>query len=249
MKGSSVNLRFSPFRATRAAVTALAAGVLLSACTATGDVSDPAVRRLTWFSFLSGDDLHAACAPGTTSLRLVHNAVWDEDVRVIEATGPTGGAMTVSEQLYLGIDWTHATIAGEAGLLPWRGERFAAQWTAEQAKAVTAALAADGAFTPLSAPLRLTGQGFFWTGAGCVDGKPWFHAWAAPGAAYDALTFPAAVAPLLTSGRAFAAPRPAEETYPEQNRKQSRAFFFTVAADGVSGRANLPPPPFSRFLP
>ncbi|WP_337996950.1 hypothetical protein [Oleispirillum naphthae] len=213
-----MNHRSTPFRAARAALAVCAAGALLSGCAATGDVADPAVRRLTWFSFISGDDLHAACAPGTTSLRLAHNAVWDEDVRVIEA-----------------------------GLLPWRGERFAARWTAEQAEAVTAALAADGAFTPLAAPVRLSGQGFFWTGAGCLDGKPWFHAWAAPGAAYDALRFPAAA--LLPSGRAFAAPRPQDQTYPEQNRKESRAFFLTATADGVSGRADLPPPPFSRFLP
>ncbi|MGE4527063.1 MAG: hypothetical protein AB7D00_01740 [Rhodospirillaceae bacterium] len=244
-----MTLRVPPFRAARAALAGLAAGALLSGCAATGDVADPVVRRLTWFSFLSGDDLHAACAPGSTSLRLVHNAVWDEDVRVIEAAGPATGEMTVSEQLYLGVDWSGVALGGEAGLLPWRGERFATRWTADQAAAVKTALAADGAFAPLAAPVRLAGQGFFWTGSGCLDGKPWFHAWAAPGAAYDALSFPAVLAPLLPAGRAFAAPRPQEETCPEQNRKAARAFFLTADADGVSGRADLPPPPFARFLP
>jgi len=239
-------MRWKDFRAARAAVAALA---LLSGCTATGDVSDPAVRRLTWFSFLSGDDLHAACAPGETALRLVHNAVWDEDVRVIEASGPAAGPMAVNEQLFLRIDWSDVSLGGEEGLLPWRGQRFAAQWTAPQARAVTDALAADGAFAPMDAPLRLAGQGFFWTGTGCLDGKPWFHAWAAPSAAYDGLRFPAAVAPLLTSGRAFAVPRPEEETYPKRSQHEDRSFFLTATAEGVAGRMTLPPPPLSRFLP
>jgi len=233
-------------RATRAAFAALA---LLCGCTATGRVDDPVVRRLTWFSFLSGDDLHAACTPGRTALRLVHNAVWNEDVRVIEASGPAHGPMTVQERLFLRIDWSDITIGGKEGLLPWHGRGFSSAWTADEAAAVTAALSADGAFSPLATPVRLAGQGFFWTGTGCLDGKPWFHTWAAPSAAYDGLRFPVAVAPLLPSGRAFAQPRPDAETYPDYDPKKDDTFFLTATADGIAGRAGLPPPPFSWVLP
>ncbi|MBN2752847.1 MAG: hypothetical protein JXQ84_09085 [Rhodospirillaceae bacterium] len=223
--------------------------MVLTGCASSGDVSDPVVRRLTWFSFLSGDDLRSSCAPGMTSLRLVHNAVWDEDVRVIEARRGADGATQAREQLFLRIDWSNVTIGGDAGPLPWRGETFETRWTVEQTAAIIAALGADGAFTPLPAPLQLEGQGFFWTGTGCLNGKPWFHAWAYPSSAYDGLRFPAVLASLLPSGRAFAVAHSVDEAYPNWSRRGDRTFFLTVTADGVSGRPNLPTPPLSRFLP
>ena len=223
--------------------------LVLAGCAATGEVEDPAVRRLTWFSFLSGDDLRASCTAGQTSLRLVHNAIWDEDVRVVEAKGPVGGAMAVREQLFLRIDWSNLKIGVDDPRMPWRGEKVGGAWTAEQAAAVVAALRADQAFTPLSQPLRLVGQGFFWTGTGCLDGKPWFHAWAYPSTAYDGLSFPDAVQRVLPSKGVFAEAYAPSLPYPDQRRHDDRTFFLTATTDGISGRLNLPAPPVSRMLP
>lgn len=225
------------------------AGALLVGCAATGEVEDPAVRRVTWFSFLSGDDLRAACAPGQTSLRLVHNAIWDEDVRVIEAKGTTKGEMTVREQLFLRIDWSNVVVDLSKPRAPWRGETVDGAWTAEQAASVGAALEADRAFTPLDTPVRLAGQGFFWTGAGCRDGRFWFHAWGYPSAEYEALLFPEVVRRLLPSKGVFAEAHDVAPAYPEQRPHDDRRFFLTADADGIAGRLDLPAPPASRFLP
>ncbi len=227
------------------------AAVLLAAigtaCAPTGDVQDPAVRRLTWFSYISGDDMQ--CETGIDRMRLVHNAIWDEDVRVVEATEVPGADAKVSENLLLRIDWTDIRIDPEALRAPWRGEVREGAWSKAQYAAVVDALKVDGAFTPLAQPLALKGQGFFWTGAGCVDGKRWFHAWAYPSAAYDALTFPKVLEGLVPSGKAFAVAHPIDQPYPEQNPKASRDFTMNATSTGISGRLGLPRPPLNRFLP
>lgn len=221
--------------------------VVGTGCAPTGNVEDPAVRRLTWFSYISGDDMQ--CETGPDRIRLVHNAIWDEDVRVIEATEVPGADAKVAETLLLRIDWTDIRIDPEAPQGPWRGKVHEGGWSKAQYASVVDALNADGAFQPLAQPVTLNGQGFFWTGAGCMGGKRWFHAWAYPSAAYDALAFPKVVGGLVPSGTAFAVAHPVEQSYPEQNRKAARDFEMIATSTGISGRLGLPRPPLNRFLP
>lgn len=223
------------------------AALLVAGCAPTGDVQDPAVRRLTWFSYISGDDMQ--CETGIDRIRLVHNAIWDEDVRVVEATEVPGAGVDVKENLLLRIDWTDIRLDLEAPRAPWRGDVREGRWTDAQYASVVEALKADGAFEPLAQPVTLAGQGFFWTGAGCVAGQRWFHAWAYPSAAYETLAFPKVVAGLVPSGKAFAQAHPIDQSYPEQNRDASRGFEMTATATGVSGRLQMPRPPLNRFLP
>jgi hypothetical protein len=222
---------------------------LLAGCAATGEVDDPVVRRVTWFSFLSGDDLRAACVSGRTDLRLVHNAIWDEDVRVIEAKSDGQGGMAVREQLFLRVDWSSLSIDLSNPRAPWHGETVGGAWTATQAAGVVAALEADRAFVPLEKPLQLAGQGFFWTGAGCRDGRFWFHAWGYPSAEYEALVFPNVVQRLLPSKGVFAEAYDVTPAYPDRRPHQDRSFFLTAEAGGIAGRLDLPAPPVSGFLP
>lgn len=238
--------------ATRGRVWLGLALLALSGCASTGDVSDPAVRRLTWFSYLSGDDMHAACGDGETRLRLVHNAVFDEEVRVIEAHGRADGGFTVKEQDFgrpeIGtISFDPLTGKGN---WPWRGETFEGRWTAGEAQALVAALTADGATRPLDAPVSLKGQGFFWTAAGCLDGRAWFHAWAYPSAEYAALKFPAAAASMLPSQRPLVAAHPTDPAYPKERKNGvERDFLLTATRDGIAGRLDMPSPPVSQVFP
>lgn len=231
----------------RGTIAAIAALAVLGGCAATGDVRDPAVRRLTWFSYVSGDDMQ--CETGLDRVRLVHNAIWDEDVRVIDAVETPGAGVSVTELRFRDPNWAEVLIDPAKPALPWRGEERSATWTPEQTVRLDAALAADGAFTRLAEAVELDGQGFFWTGAGCRGGKKWFHAWAYPGAAYAALGFPAVLAPLTPSGEAFVAAHPVVEAYPADDRNASREFRFKAEADGVANRPTLPRPPLNRFLP
>ncbi len=231
----------------KAMIAALAALATLGGCTAIGDVRDPAVRRLTWFSYVSGDDMQ--CETGLDRVRLIHNAIWDEDVRVVEAVETPGSGYRVTELRLRAPNWAAVAIDPAAPELPWRGEQRTGTWGAAEMARLDSALAADGAFAPLARPVELEGQGFFWTGTGCRNGARWFHAWAYPGAAYDALRFPAVLAPLTPSGEAFAPAHPVVQAYPNQNPEAPRDFRMKAEADGVAGRLDLPHPPLGRFLP
>src|SRR4051812_9607683 len=49
------------------------------------NVDQPIVRSLNWFSYVGGDDIRAACRTGERSrVRLVYNALWEEQVRTYE---------------------------------------------------------------------------------------------------------------------------------------------------------------------
>src|SRR5947209_6032738 len=49
------------------------------------NVDLPIVRSLNWFGFVAGDDIRAACTPGSRDrIRLVYNALWEEQVRTYE---------------------------------------------------------------------------------------------------------------------------------------------------------------------
>src|SRR6185312_8011996 len=72
-------------------ILALAIGLMLggagtaSAQRADRNVDMPVVRSLNWFGYVGGDDIRAACRPGGRSrVRLVYNALWEEQVRTYE---------------------------------------------------------------------------------------------------------------------------------------------------------------------
>ncbi len=56
--------------------------LLVQGCAARGVTEDPVKRVFTWFSYMNGDDLRAACTQGATNrYRLIYNARWTEQVR------------------------------------------------------------------------------------------------------------------------------------------------------------------------
>lgn len=231
----------------KGSIAAVAALAVLAGCTATGEVRDPAVRRLTWFSYVSGDDMQ--CETGLERLRLVQNAIWDEDVRVIDVVETPGAGYAVRELRFRNPDWSEVSVDLANPSLPWRGEEKTGTWSAAEMQRVSGAVAADGGYARLDKPVELEGQGFFWTLAACKDGAKAFHAWAYPSEAYAKLGFPAVVAPLTPSREPFAQAHPKVEDYPNQNRKALRDFGLKAEADGVSGRFGLAAPPLNRFLP
>ena len=72
----------------RQVVMLLILSAIIAACTYQGDSvtgfgSDhPVVRKFTWFSYVGGEDIRAACRLGTRDrYRFVYNAVYEEQVR------------------------------------------------------------------------------------------------------------------------------------------------------------------------
>ncbi len=216
---------------------------ILAGCSSTGSVDNPVVRRLSWFSFISGDDLRDACQVGETNIRLTNNANYREDVRVLAIHRDGQGQWQLDEDVMQAVNWANIVLDPNKLHLPWQPEKFSAKLTDEQADAVVQALTQDQAFVPLVGRVPLNSRSYFWTGAGCMNGQPWFHAWAYPSAAYANLTFPAVLEELQPSGRPFA-PAQVEDDYPSDDRNY-REFFVTYAtAEGVAGRGGLSMPGF-----
>src|SRR5713226_5686745 len=48
-------------------------------------IDQPLTRSLNWFTFVGADDIREACRPGGRNrIRLVYNALWEEQVRIYE---------------------------------------------------------------------------------------------------------------------------------------------------------------------
>jgi len=223
--------------------------VSLTGCTSTGYVEDPVVRRLSWFSFMSGDDLRSQCVVGRDHLRLIHNAKYKQDVRVIEAVGVASGGMTVSEQIYKALNLKAVVLDFENLKRPWAPDLYTSHWSKTDVSHVMEALLKDHAFTPLQGSVPLESEGYFWVGSGCSAGKFWFKAWAYPDVAYVNLKTPKVLEGLLTSGEIFAEAKPETHEYVKQDRDQKPFFSAIANQDGILGRMLAPPPPFVKFAP
>ena len=149
-------------------------------------VDQPIVRSLNWFSYVAAEDIRAACRPGGRNrVRLIYNALWEEQVRAYEVfLQPDGTA-----GLNIGVlaDQAPATIVssitiGELGDItgPWRMRRGQRLLTAAQVGDLMGSLQASAAFGPPRDGLRLPDNDFWWTVASCRDGVWGFQAYHYP---------------------------------------------------------------------
>lgn len=148
--------------------------LFLAACSTDGDISNPILRKLSWFSYLQGDDLRAACgsaAPGR--YRLIYNANYTEQVRIYDLGD--GAPYHMVQRVVDGGHLASWTLGDP--LAPWSGRIAQVELSREQARGLVTALAAAGAFGPPAEGLELESRSFFWTLAACHDGRYHFTAW------------------------------------------------------------------------
>jgi hypothetical protein len=149
-------------------------------------VEQPIVRSLNWFSYVAGDDIRAACRPGGRNrIRLVYNALWEEQVRTYEIfLQPDGSA-----GLYIGVltDQGAATnvssiFISEFGDItgPWRMRKAQRLLSPADTSELMGLLQASAAFGPPRDGLRLPDNDFWWTVASCLNGAWGFQAYHFP---------------------------------------------------------------------
>lgn len=180
----------------------LTAGLMVGACTTSGDISNPIQRKVAWFSHLNGDDIRAACKPGAPDrLRLVHNADYSKRVRVVDAMETADGGLAMTTRVIAPARLSSGvTIGGPSSILaPWAGEVHRAGLSPSQTRNLLTALARDGLGQPTPAGTQLRSQDYWWVGVACRGGLVAFQAWADKGRGYDRLTFPAVLAKLDNS--------------------------------------------------
>jgi len=173
---------------------------VLAACAAQGPVDDPIARNLSWYGYLGGEDIRAACGPGAADrYRFVYNAVWGEQTRTYDVTARPGGGVEI------------ARVFGSANLLsldpfdpqgPWRGQRSEVALDAAAFGRVARLLPGEEAARPGT---WLRSEDFYWIASACRDGRFILQAWDSDTRDFDGLPFLKA---LLPADRTGVAPRP-----------------------------------------
>lgn len=164
---------------------------LVSACTYRGATDTAATLKLTWFSYLNGDDIRAGCRPGRPlHYRLIYNADYENQVRSYELTGDAGGGALMQSRVQSGSglelsDLDFSDIAGWGG---WR--RAQSRLSPDTLQDLGQSLVDSGAFRPAPTGLRLYSDEYYWVATLCHDGIFYFNAWLYPSPRYDLLTFP-----------------------------------------------------------
>ncbi len=217
-----------------------AALLLLSACAyQSGDLENPLTRRFTWFSYLGGEDLRAACRPGQPArFRLVYNGVYKEQVRAYDLReSATGSGAILFVRIFAGGELV--TVGYPDPLAPGRGVAAETRLTTEEYGELVRALADNGAFAPPPEGLQLGSDEFYWVASACVDGRFRFHAWRYGSEPFAKLTLEQALSRFDRSGVAFNRPRPGTSGLPRPGGEPGHDFTMRVGAKGFVGTTTL----------
>jgi hypothetical protein len=146
-------------------------------------VEQPVVRSVNWFGYVAADDIRAACQPGGRNrLRLVYNAIWDEQVRTYEIfLQPDGFAgMTVGVLADQG-NVAQLLLTSPSDITnPWGMKKGQRLLDPAETRELLGLLEASSAFGPPRDGLRLPDNDFWWTVASCRNGVWGFQAYHYP---------------------------------------------------------------------
>jgi hypothetical protein len=218
-----------------------------SAQRADRNVDMPIVRSVNWFGFVGGDDIRASCVSGGRDrLRLVYNALWEEQVRTYEIyLQPDGTAgLNVGVLADQGSVSAVTIAAGEDALNPWRMRRGQRLLDAAETRELMGLLQASSAFGPPRDGLRLPDNDFWWTVASCRGGVWGFQAYHYPTDGFANVRFSEKLFALDSVKIAVNRPRklePAEfrrDMNANSQRSTSRAdrWILVVGKDGLRPR-------------
>lgn len=162
---------------------AFAATIPASAQRADRNVDLPIVRSVSWFGFVGGDDIRAACQPGTrTHIRLIYNALWEEQVRSYDLFPQPDGTAGLNVGV-LADQGNVAALSIDNGLdiiSPWRMKKGQRLLSVGEMRDLLGALQASAAFGPPRDGLRLPDNDFWWAVSSCRDGAWGFQAYHYP---------------------------------------------------------------------
>lgn len=218
--------------------------VILAGCAYRGGIDRPITLKATWFSYLNGDDIRAACTPGAEPwYRLVYNGAYDEQLRAYEVVGDgAGGAHLVARvQGGRGLDLTKLSLGDPQAMARWTKARD--RLDPAGLGALEAALEASGAFEAAPAGLWLASEQFYWIVALCRGGRFHFNAWLYPSEGYARLRFPGAL--LRYDGTGIAVNPPRKVVAIVRNRREPKwngsptNFDLTIGENGLAGQVTL----------
>lgn len=156
----------------------LAALLLVAGCQSPGPVDNPVGQSLTWFSYLDGQDIQAACLPGSPDrLRFIYNGTWDSQVRTYDILGVEGGAEVEARVLGQG-NLADVQITGFNLLAPWDAQKAVTRQDEAWLQGLVQAMAASGFDLPPEQGNWLRSDSYYWVAIACLGGRYGWNAWA-----------------------------------------------------------------------
>jgi hypothetical protein len=148
----------------------IVAAALLTGCTYNGEPGNPVERSFTWFSYIGGDDIRAACrAGGADHYRFVYNGHYELQIRAYDLVPISGGAELTARAR--GRSGNIRRFSFNEPFGPWALERAAAPLSNAQAEQIVAALSEAAAKAPPAAGQSMQSYEFFWLVTACSSGK------------------------------------------------------------------------------
>jgi hypothetical protein len=223
------------------AVTGVA--LLFGGCSYRGDIDNPLVRKASWFSYLDGTDIRAACAEGALdSYRLVYNGRYEEQLRSYEITADgAGGAYLVARAKE---QQNAFEITSDDVLAAWRWRRSEMQMTSAEFAQFVTLLEKSGQFAGAPVGLRLFSGDFYWVVSACRNGSFSYHAWLYSDDGFARVRFADFLFARDRTQLAVNPPRriPAGEYLGPMGRSRDQThirFWLQVRENGLGGIANL----------
>lgn len=173
---------------TLAALAACFAVSLLTACTYAGGIDRPGVQKVSWFSYLNGDDIRSACQPGSVPRwRLIYNGQYEQQIRSYELVGDGHGGATYTARVQTPASLTRITL--DNPLEPWAWKTSEVLLSPPEVQDFETTLQQSGAYGPTPRGLRLHSRNFYWILIACRDGAVHYNAWLHPSEEWDRLVF------------------------------------------------------------
>lgn len=201
----------------------------------------PFYTRVTWFSYVGGDDIRQQCLAGAPErYRLIYNGIYGEQVRTYDVVGePQSGGALMSIRVLGSADVGGVTpqtvLFGQPSDAPTRVRIDEAQL-----RDLASSMDRSGYLQPAPAGLRLPSRRFYWVASGCRDGIFKFNAWRYPSERFNNLKFPIKLASFDPTGIPFNPPIPVGQIRNPGTTDSIRSpdggaaiFELTVAENGL----------------
>lgn len=207
------------------------------------DIDNPAVRKVSWFSYLDGHDIREKCVPGALDrFRLVYNGQYEKQIRSYEITQASpmpGGAYFIARamgQTNLAEVWLDDLLA------PWRWRKSETQLSGAEFDQFRDVLVQSGWGQGAPQGKILHSRDFYWVASGCRNGQFHFDAWVDAQGDFKEIKFQEFLLARDKTGVPFRKPvqvLPRDRT--EQGRPRERSgtvFVLTVSGEGIGGLLN-----------
>lgn len=235
-------------RARLAPVAAVLLGTL-AGCSSVGPTDNLVARKLTWISYLNGDDLRASCGKGGGDrYRLVFNADYNKHVRTYDVVSdPERGGALVEARVLEAADLARVDLNDP--LAAGRGPVGRVQLSPRQFALFVLRLYESGAFEQAPGGMRLPSNGVYWLINGCRGGSWFFNAYPYPSDRFADIRFAEPLSEADGTGIPFPPlPKPenAPRTLPTGGEREDAGPLFEVQLDrdGLVG----PTAPFGPWL-